>query len=61
MQGLKTKVENIDTTAEKTTIKDVNNYFTSDNVEGALNELATELNGQKARGVQIANSLLAKL
>lgn len=68
IHNLKTKVENIDTTAEKTTIKDANNYFTSDNVEGALSEIMVKVNatdaeikGQKTRGVAIANSLLSKV
>lgn len=55
------KFKNIDTSADKITIKDANDNFTSTTVEGALNELAIELKGQISRGVQIANSLLAKL
>lgn len=58
---VKTDLKNIDLTASKVSIVDANNNFTSTEVEGALNELAIELKGQISRGVQIANSLLAKL
>lgn len=61
ISDLDKQLSNIDTTAEKTTIKDANNYFVSENVEGALQELGIELNGQKTRGIAIANSLLGKL
>ena len=47
--------------AEKVSIADTSNYFTSDNVEGALRELASELNGQRLRGINIANALIDKL
>ena len=46
---------------EKVTIVDNSNYFSSDNVEGALNELAIELNGQRLRGINIANTIIDKL
>lgn len=58
---VKTDLKNIDLTASKVSIVDDNNNFTSTEVEGALNEIATELKGQKTRGVAIANSLLGKL
>ena len=47
--------------AKKITIDDDYNYFNSSNVEGALNELASELNGQKTRGINIANALIDKI
>ena len=47
--------------AEKVTIADSGNYFTSNNVEGALSELATEINGQRLRGINIANAIIDKL
>lgn len=69
---VKTSVDSIETTAEKTSIKDTDNLFESDNVEGALKELAenyntlsekqnnleTEVNGQRAKGITIANNLI---
>ncbi|EMJ5874633.1 phage tail protein [Clostridioides difficile] len=62
---VKTSVDSIETTAEKTTIKDTDNLFESDNVESALKELAdkqnnldTEVNGQRAKGITIANDLI---
>ncbi|MBY2759438.1 phage tail protein, partial [Clostridioides difficile] len=41
---VKTSVDSIETTAEKTTIKDTDNLFESDNVEEALNQLARNYN-----------------
>ncbi|WP_074116058.1 phage tail protein [Clostridioides difficile] len=69
---VKTSVDSIETTADKTSIKDTDNLFESDNVEGALKELAenyntlsekqnnleTEVNGQRAKGITIANNLI---
>ncbi|UDN56910.1 phage tail protein [Clostridioides sp. ES-S-0010-02] len=69
---VKTSVDSIETTADKTTIKDTDNLFESDNVEEALNQLArnyntlsekqnnleTEVNGQRIKGISIANSLI---
>ncbi|HDF2841256.1 TPA: hypothetical protein PC541_003877, partial [Clostridioides difficile] len=44
---------------------DTDNLFESDNVEGALKELATkqnlldtEVNGQREKGINIANNLI---
>ncbi|EGT5272159.1 hypothetical protein KWL13_004585 [Clostridioides difficile] len=58
------KVRNLVLEAKNVTIEDIENNFTSDNVEDALKELAikqnlldTELNGQKTRGISIANTL----
>ena len=61
IQEVKGKVDGLELKAERVTITDVDNYFTSDNVEGALNELAIELNGQRLRGINIANSIIDKL
>ncbi|MGO0907729.1 phage tail protein [Clostridioides difficile] len=69
---VKTSVDSIETTAEKTSIKDTDNLFKSDNVEAALNQLAinyntlsekqnnleTEVNGQRIKGISIANNLI---
>lgn len=54
-------VSGLELKAERVTIADVDDYFTSDNVEGALNELAVELNGQRLRGINIANTIIDKL
>ena len=61
IQEVKSKVDGLELTAERVTIPDVGNYFTSDNVEGALKELASELNGQRLRGINIANSMIDKI
>ncbi|HHY0047700.1 TPA: phage tail protein [Clostridioides difficile] len=72
LNEVKTSVDSIETTAEKTTIKDTDNLFESDNVEEALNQLArnyntlsekqnnleTEVNGQRIKGISIANNLI---
>ena len=57
IQEVKGKVDGLELKAEKVTIVDSSNYFSSDNVEGALNELAIELNGQRLRGIDIINSI----
>ena len=61
IQEVKGKVEGLELKAERVTIADLDNYFTSDNVEGALKELASELNGQRLRGINIANSMIDKI
>ena len=61
IQEVKGKVDGLELKAEKVTIADSGNYFTSNNVEGALSELATELNGQRLRGINIANAIIDKL
>ncbi|MDO0441500.1 phage tail protein [Clostridioides difficile] len=72
LNEVKTSVDSIETTAEKTSIKDTDNLFESDNVEEALNQLArnyntlsekqnnleTEVNGQRIKGISIANNLI---
>ena len=61
IQEVKGKVDGLELKAEKVTLVDIVNYFTSNNVEGALSELATELNGQRLRGINIANAIIDKL
>ena len=61
IQEIKGKVDGLELKAEKVTIVDSGNYFTSNDVEGALNELATEVNGQRLRGINIANAIIDKL
>ena len=61
IQEVKGKVDGLELKAEKVTIVDSGNYFTSNNVEGALSELATEINGQRLRGINIANAIIDKL
>lgn len=61
IQEVKGKVDGLELKAEKVTIADSGNYFTSNNVEGALSELATEINGQRLRGINIANAIIDKL
>ena len=61
IQEVKGKVDGLELKAEKVTIVDSSNYFSSDNVEGALNELAIELNGQRLRGINIINNIYDKL
>lgn len=61
IQEVKGKVDGLELKAEKVTIADNSNYFSSNNVEGALNELAFELNGQRLRGINIANAIIDKL
>ena len=61
IQEVKGKVDGLELKAEKVTITDSGNYFTSDNVEGALSELAVELNGQRLRGINIINNFYDKL
>ena len=57
IQEVKGKVDGLELKAEKVTIVDDGNYFASNNVEGALNELAIELNGQRLRGINIINNI----
>ena len=61
IQEVKGKVDGLELKAEKVTIADSGNYFTSNNVEGALSELAAEINGQRLRGINIANAIIDKL
>ena len=61
IQEVKGKVDGLELKAEKVTIVDSGNYFTSNNVEGALSELVAEINGQRLRGINIANAIIDKL
>ena len=61
IQEVKGKVDGLELKAEKVTVADEGNYFTSNNVEGALSELAAEINGQRLRGINIANAIIDKL
>ena len=61
IQEVRGKVDGLELKAERVTIADVDDYFTSDNVEGALKELASELNGQRLRGINIVNSIIDKI
>jgi hypothetical protein len=54
-------INNLKLTAENTIVKDIDNNFTSTNVEGALKELATEVNGQRLRAIDALNSIESKL
>ncbi|EGT4836537.1 phage tail protein [Clostridioides difficile] len=55
---VKTSVDSIETTAEKTSIKDTDSLFESDNVEGALKEVMQEVKGNKASIISSINSNL---
>ena len=61
IQDVKGKVDGLELKAEKVTITDESSYFSSNNVEGALNELAIELNGQRLRGINIINNIYDKI
>ena len=68
IQEVKGKVDGLELKAEKVTIADNGNYFSSNNVEGVLSELAfglssqrLELSGQRLRGINIANAIIDKL
>ena len=55
---VKTSVDSIETTAEKTSIKDTDNLFESDNVEGALKEVMQEVKGNRSSIISSINSNL---
>ncbi|HBF3751160.1 tail fiber protein [Clostridioides difficile] len=55
---VKTSVDSIETTAEKTSIKDTDNLFESDNVEGALKEVMQEVKGNRTSIISSINSNL---
>lgn len=68
IQEVKGKVDGLELKAEKVTLADKSNKFEATNVEDALLEnktsileLKNELNGQRIRGIEIANSLISKL
>ena len=68
IQEIKGKVNGLDLKAEKVSIADSTNKFEATNVEDALLEnktsileLQTEVNGQRLRGINIANAIIDKL
>ena len=75
IQEVKGKVDGLDLKAEKVTLADRSNLFNATNVEDALlenkrailsntnliNTLNTEINGQRLRGINIANAIIDKL
>ena len=75
IQNIKGEVEGLELKAENVTLADKSNLFKSTNVEDALlenrnsilvntnliNELNEEVNGQRLRGINIANALIDKI
>lgn len=58
LNEVKTSVDSIETTAEKTSIKDTDNLFESDNVEGALKEVMQEVKGNRSSIISSINNNL---
>ena len=75
IQEIKGKVNGLDLKAEKVALADRSNLFNATNVEDALlenkrtilsntnliNTLNAEINGQRLRGINIANAIIDKL
>ena len=75
IQEVKGKVDGLELTAQRVSIADPTNKFEATNVEDALlenkrsilsntnliNTLNTEINGQRLRGINIANAIIDKL
>lgn len=68
IQEVKGQVDGLELTAQRVSIADPTNKFEATNVEDALLEnktsileLQTEVNGQRLRGVNIANAIIDKL
>lgn len=75
IQEIKGKIDGLDLKAEKVTLADKSNLFNATNVEDALlenkrailsntnliNALNAEINGQRLRGINIANAIIDKL
>ena len=68
IQEVKGKVDGLELTAKRVSIADPTNKFEATNVEDALLEnktsileLEKEVNGQRLRGINIANSIIDKL
>ena len=75
IQEIKGKVDGLELKAEKVTLADKSNLFNATNVEDALLEnkktilsntnlistLNAEINGQRLRGINIANAIIDKL
>ncbi|MFL8676191.1 phage tail protein, partial [Clostridioides sp. GD02404] len=58
LNEVKTSVDSIETIAEKTSIKDTDNLFESDNVEGALKEVMQEVKGNRISIISSINNNL---
>ncbi|PBD86709.1 hypothetical protein BGU65_15080 [Clostridioides difficile] len=58
LNEVKSSVDSIETTAEKTSIKDTDNLFSSDNVEGALKEVMQEVKGNRSSIISTVNNNL---
>ena len=68
IQEVKGQVSGLELTAQRVSIADLSNKFEATNVEDALLEnktsileLQTELNGQRLRGINIANTIIDKI
>ena len=68
IQEVKGQVDGLELTAQRVSISDSTNVFEAANVEDALLEnktsileLQTEVNGQRLRGINIANAIIDKL
>lgn len=68
IQEVKGQVDGLELTAQRVSISDSTNVFEATNVEDALLEnktsileLQTEVNGQRLRGINIANAIIDKL
>ena len=68
IQEVKGQVDGLELTAQRVSIADSTNVFEATNVEDALLEnktsileLQTEVNGQRLRGINIANAIIDKL
>ena len=68
IQEIKGKVDGLELTAQRVSIADPTNKFEATNVEDALLEnktsileLQAEVNGQRLRGINIANAIIDKL
>lgn len=57
IHNVETKLNNIDTTAEKTTLKDTGNNYNSNNVEGALIEIAEDISASKTSILSLQEEL----
>ncbi|HGM3195892.1 TPA: hypothetical protein ACKOIF_001270 [Clostridioides difficile] len=58
LNEVKTSIDSIETTAEKTSIKDIDNLFESDNVEEALKEVMQEVKDNRSSIISTINSNL---
>ena len=68
IKEVKGQVDGLELTAQRVSISDSTNVFEATNVEDALLEnktsileLQTEVNGQRLRGISIANAIIDKL